>query len=238
MNLRRTLAALAAGEAGKRIAPYAASGAARTFLTRAIDGVQGFPGAREVAQRQLVEHSDAERAVKALIEQHVRLAGVGGFVSQVGGIVTLPVTLPANIAGLGALQLRMSAGIAHLRGHDVTAPRVRIAALATLLGEDGVAEALASGVLPSTPRDLAFGPPLVDEELRTRLTGAVGQQLLTRVTTKRAGLTLARGVPLIGGTIGAGTDAFHTWRVGRYAESEFTPALQIERVDRLPDRAD
>jgi uncharacterized protein (DUF697 family) len=236
MNIRRTLASLAAGEAGRRMAPYAATGAARTFLTRAIDGVQGFPGARETAQRQLVATGDPEQAIKAVIEQHVRLAGIGGFASQVGGLVALPVTLPANVAGLGALQLRMAASIAHLRGHDVTAPRVRIAALATLLGEDGVAESLQQGVLPGTPRDLVFGPPMVDTDIQARITGAVAQQLLTRITTKRAGLSLARGVPIVGGAIGAGTDAFYTWRIGRYADSELSPALQIEREDLLPDR--
>jgi uncharacterized protein (DUF697 family) len=235
MNLRRTLAVLAAGEAGRRAAPVAASGASKAFLNRAIDGVQGFPGARETARKHLLASGDTEQAVKAVIEQHVRLAGIGGFVTQVGGVMALPVTLPANVAGLGAIQLRMAAAIAHLRGHDLAAPRVRIAAMATLLGEEGVAEAIASGALHRTPRDLAFGPPLVDDQLRTHLTAAVGQQLLMRVTTKSAALTVARGVPLIGGTVGAGMDAVYTWRIGRYAAQEFTPALSIQRTDALPD---
>lgn len=238
MNLRRTLATLAAGEAGRRVAPLAASGAAKAFLNRAIDGVQGFPGARETARKQLLSSGDAERAVKAVIEQHVRLAGIGGFVTQVGGVMALPVTLPANVAGLGAIQLRMVAAIAHLRGHDLSAPRVRIAAMATLLGEEGVAEAIANGDLDRTPRDLALGPPLTDEDLAARLTATVGQQLLMRVTAKSATLTLARGVPLIGGTVGAGMDAIYTWRIGRYASEEFSPAMSIERADRLPEASE
>jgi hypothetical protein len=237
MNLRRTLATLAAGEAGRRMAPKAASGASKVFLNRAIDGVQGFPGARETARKQLLTSHDSEAAVRAIIEQHVRLAGLGGFVTQVGGVMALPVTLPANVAGLGAIQLRMAAAIAHLRGHDLSAPRVRIASMATLLGEEGVGEAMANGDLDRTPRDLAFGPPLADEELRARLTAIIGQQLLMRVTAKSATLTLARGVPLIGGTVGAGMDAVYTWRIGRYAAAELSPALSIERVDRLPDTA-
>lgn len=225
---------MAAGEAGRRVAPLAASGASKVFLNRAVDGVQGFPGSRETAQRQLILTGDSERAVHGVIEQHVRLAGIGGFVTQLGGVIALPVTLPANVAGLGALQLRMTGAIAHLRGHDLSAPRVRIAAMATLLGEDGVALALENGDLPLSPRDLALGPPLVDDEFRARLTSTVGQQLLVRVTTKSAGLTLARGIPLVGGTVGAGMDAFYTWRIGRYAADELTAALSIARADRLP----
>jgi len=236
VNLRRTFALMAAAEAGRRVAPVAATGASRTFLNRAIDGVQGFPGSRETASRHLVATGDTERAIKAVIEQHVRLAGVGGFVTQVGGVMALPITLPANVAGLGALQLRMSAAIAHLRGHDLAAPRVRIAAMAAILGDEGVREAIESGDLPGTPRDLAFGPPLVDEEVRVRLTATVGQQLLARVTAKSVTLTLARGIPIVGGTLGAGVDAVHTWRVGRYAESEFAPALSLEREAGVPER--
>ena len=235
MNLRRTLAVMAAGEAGRRVAPAAATGASRAFLNRAIDGSPGFPGARETARKQLVASGDVEEAVKAIIEQHVRLAGLGGFVTQEGGIMALPVTLPANVAGLGAIQLRMSTAIAHLRGHDISAPRVRIAAMATLLGEEGVGEAIANGDLARTPRELAFGPPLVDDAMRNRLTSSVGQQLLVRVTAKRTTLTVVRNVPLIGGTDGAGMDAVYTWRIGRYAADEFSPAMSIERADRLPD---
>jgi hypothetical protein len=30
-------------------------------------------------------------------------------------------------------------------------------------------------------------------------------------------------------------DAVYTWRIGRYAAQEFTPALSIQRTDALPD---
>jgi hypothetical protein len=228
----RDISALAASQAGKRVAPVAAGEAGRQFLARAIDGFQGFPGARETAAKQLSKTGDVDEAVKQVIEQHVRLAGVGGFVTQVGGVMAMVVTLPANVAGLAAIQLRMTATIAHLRGHDVTAPRVRIAALACLLGEEGVGEAVMSHALPGSPRQLAFGPPITDDAVRVRLTSTVGQHLITRVTTKHATLQLARRVPLLGGGVGAGMDAFLTWQVGRYADREFTPALQIERADR------
>ncbi len=225
----RDLSAYAANQAGRRVAPVVAGGAGRQLLGRAIDGFQGFPGARETATKQIVKTNDVDAAIKEVIEQHVRLAGLGGFVTQVGGVMAMAVTLPANVAGLAAVQLRMAAAIAHLRGHDVDAPQVRIAALATLLGEEGVGEALMRGVLPTRPRELAFGPAITDPELQTRLTSSVGQHLLTRVTAKHATLQLVRRVPLLGGGVGAGMDALYTWRIGRYADLEFTPAVQVER---------
>jgi uncharacterized protein (DUF697 family) len=225
----RDLSAFAANQAGRRVAPVVAGGAGRQFLARSIDGFQGFPGAKETGTKQLVRTNDVDEAIKQVIEQHVRLAGLGGFVTQVGGVMAMVVTLPANVAGLAAIQLRMTATIAHLRGHDVDAPRVRIAALATLLGEEGVGEAILRGALPTRPRELAFGPPITDPEVQSRLTTSVGQHLLTRVTAKHATLQVMRRVPLLGGGVGAGMDAVYTWRIGRYADQEFTPALQVER---------
>jgi hypothetical protein len=227
--MRKAVAAQVAAEAGKRAAPLAATGAARTFLARAIDGMSGFPGAREVAAKALASSGGVDEAVRSVIEQHVRLAGAQGFLTAFGGALALPVTLPANVAGLGALQLRMVAAIAHLRGHDTTAPRVRIACLAILLGEEEVERAVRLGELPSAPRDLAFGPPIVDEAVRDALTATVGRHLLTRVTSKRAAITVVRQVPLVGGGVGGAVDAYQTWQVGRYADQELVPAVGILR---------
>ena len=73
-----------------------------------------------------------------MIENHVRYAGAQGFVTNLGGLVTAAVTIPANITGLALIQCRMIAGIAHLRGYDLDDPRVRNAILACMLGEDTV----------------------------------------------------------------------------------------------------
>ncbi len=233
MGIRRTVTAAAAAEAGRRAAPLAATATGRTFLAKAIEGIKGFPGSREVAARQLRLTGDTDQAVKGLIEQHVRLAGMQGFLTQFGGALALPVTLPANIAGLAALQLRMTAGVAHLRGHDVSAPRVRTAALATLLGEQEANRMVEDGELTGTPRDLAFGPPLVDPQVQDQLTTAVLRQLLSQVTGKRATLTLTRSIPVLGGGIGGAVDAYQTWSVGRYADRELIPALSVSQGDTL-----
>ena len=81
---------------------------------------------------------DVEKAVHEVIENHVRYAGGQGFATNIGGLVTAAVTIPANVAGLALVQSRMVAGIAHLRGYELADPRVRNAILACLLGEDAV----------------------------------------------------------------------------------------------------
>ncbi len=209
------------------MAPRTATGFVREALTRAISGAGPLPPAAEAADKQLAEqHGDVERAVHEVIENNVRLAGAGGFVTNLGGLVTATLTVPANITGLAVIQCRMVAGIAHLRGYDLEDPRVRNAVVVCLLGEDHVARMVRQRRLPGTPRVLATAPAR-DPEERATMDHAVSREvaagLIERVVGKRMASTVARRMPVVGGFVGAGTDGFQTWQVGRYADRELLP---------------
>lgn len=219
MNVSRSI--------GKRLAPKVAELApglttsfVRQALHRAIDGVGPLPGAAAAADKQLAEQrGHTERAVHEVIENHVRYAGAQGFLTNVGGLVTATVTIPANITGLTVVQCRMIAGIAHLRGHDLADPRVRNAVLTCLLGEDTVDALVRKGSLPAPPMAIATAPAH-DPALDQRISAEVAADLITRVAGKRLATTVGRRVPVVGGVVGAGADGYATWRVGRYAERE------------------
>src|SRR5688572_27060838 len=89
------------------LAPGVTSSFVREALNRAIDGVGPLPPAAVAADKQLKEQrGHVERAVHEVIENHVRLAGAQGFITNVGGLITAAVAIPANIAGLTLLQCR------------------------------------------------------------------------------------------------------------------------------------
>jgi len=203
--------------AAQRIAPQAAAGVLRQVLEIAIDGYQRFPGAEAVARRQLGrQNNDPKRAAEAVIDQHVRLAGIQGFVTSVGGLVTLPVAMPANVAGLAVVQARMVAAIACLRGYDLGDPRVRTAVITCLLGDDGVADRIEKQSLPTSPMAMATAP-VFDPELDRRVSAEVIGELIARVGGKRMALAVTRRVPLLGGAVGAGVDGWSTYKIGEYA---------------------
>jgi uncharacterized protein (DUF697 family) len=195
----------------------------RESLIRAIDGVGPLPPAAKAADKQLREQKgDVNRAIHEVIENNVRLAGAQGFVTNLGGLVTAGVAIPVNITGLALIQCRMIAGIAHLRGYDLADPRTRDAILACLLGEEKILRMVKSRALPGTPMEIAAAPahdPALDQRLGTE----VGSELVARATGKRLAATVGRRVPVVGGVVGAGTDAFVTWRIGRYVDREFLP---------------
>jgi len=203
-----------------KVAPGLTTQVIHEAMRRAIEGVGPLAGAAEAAEKQLAEKpGDIDQAIHEVIEFNVRLAGVQGFVTNLGGLVTATMTIPANIAGVALLQIRMVAGIAHLRGYDLDDPRVRNAILACILGEDAVKVAVRKKRIPARPLAIATAPTY-DPELNKIMAAEVTAELLTKVAGKRLVSTVGRRVPVVGGFIGAGADGFSTWKIGRYADRE------------------
>jgi hypothetical protein len=206
-----------------RLAPSLTAGFVREALDRAIHGVGPLPPAARAADKQLTEQrGDVQRAVHEVIENHVRYAGAQGFVTNLGGLVTAALTIPANISGLALIQCRMVAGIAHLRGYDLEDPRVRNAILVSILGEEAVNSLVKRRKLPAPPMALATAPQH-DPNLDATVSVEVATDLISRVAGKRLATTVGRRIPVVGGLVGLGADGYVTWRIGRYADRELLP---------------
>jgi uncharacterized protein (DUF697 family) len=207
----------------QRLAPDLTSSFVHEALARAINGVGPLPPAADAADKQLKEqHGDVERAVHEVIENHVRYAGGQGFLTNLGGLATAALTIPANISGLAMIQCRLVAGIAHLRGYDLDDPRVHNAILACMLGEDAVNNLVRKKKLPAPPMAIATAPAH-DPHLDKVIAAEVTSELITKVAGKRVATTVGRRVPVVGGLVGASADAYATWQIGRYADRELRP---------------
>lgn len=205
------------------LAPSLTAGFVHQALHRALVGVGPLPGAADASDKQLAEQDgDVDRAIREVIENHVAYATAGGFATNIGGLVTAAVTIPANITGLTLIQCRMVAGIAHLRGYDLADPRVRNAILVCLLGEERVLSQVRRKRLPAPPMAIATAPAY-DADLDRLVASEVTSELLTRVAGKRLATTIGKRVPVIGGVVGAGADGWATYRIGRYAARELLP---------------
>ena len=206
--------------AGARLAPSVASGYVRVVLDRAIDGFGPLRSAAASADTKLVDaDGDVEKAISSLLRMHTSLAGVQGFVTNLGGLTTAAFAVPANVAGVTVVQCHLVAGIAHLRGYDLDDPRVRNAILACMLGEDAVHDLVKSHRLPSSPMALATSP-VHDPVLDATLSKEVTSELVGRTAGRRAVTLVGRRIPFLGGAVGGSSDAYATWQIGAYAARE------------------
>lgn len=195
---------------------HAGGGLLRKLLAMAIDGVGPLPGAKSTAAQILSRTQDPEQAIESLIRQHVALAGAQGFVTNIGGFATLPITVPTNLTGVAMVNVRLAACVAHLRGYDIDDNRVRSAIAMCLLGPRTV-EKLADSGLPSTPLLVATAP-LFDANLDQRISEHVLAELAGQVGGTKAISLVGRRIPIVGGGVGAALDGWSTWTLASYVK--------------------
>ncbi len=200
--------------------PQAAGSVLRRILQLAIDGSSAFPSARSTAAKHLQRRGGrVDDAIESVIDSHVRIGTAQGFVTNLGGIAVAPVTVPANLAGVAVVQVRMIAAIAHLRGYDIDDRRVRTAIVMCLLGGEQIGRSVASGKLPTSPMAIATAP-VFDPALDARVAEAVVGALVTRVGGKHLPLMVTRRIPLLGGGVGAVLDGMATYQIGQFTKGE------------------
>lgn len=214
--------------------PNADRGAINRLIENILDvGVDGrgpYAGAKKVGESALKDaKGDREDAVDKIIGQHVRSGAAGGFVTSVGGFVTMPVAIPVNVFEFYVQATRMVSAIAHVRGYDVTDDRIRSAVLLTLVGskaEDVLAKAgvplgpigggAVMGVaLKNLPKSALM---VINKAVGFRLARSVGEKALAR---------FGKAIPVAGGVIGGGLDGWMMKRIGDHAKQEFPAKVTL-----------
>jgi uncharacterized protein (DUF697 family) len=188
---------------------------------RAIDGVPGLEGAPDLAAAYQRHCASDEDAIDALVRWQVAKAAAAGFLTNLGGIATLPIALPANVLSALYIQIRMVAAIAALRGHDLKSDQVRTVVLACLCGTtllDVVKEA-----------GIGVGAGIAQQAVSSLSTEALRR--LARIgALRRVGSTsrVARLTPLVGGVVAGALDGALTRAYANAAKKLFTPIITID----------
>ena len=179
-----------------------------------LEGRGPLSSAHEVAQEALAKSDgDVEKAIARLARQTLVTGSIGGF-------VTMPVSLPVNVAEFYLQAVRMVGGIAVLRGYDLQEPRVRTAVLLTLVGSDSHEVLEKAGMTTASGRVTSYAlkglPPgalmIINKAVGFRLMRGVSEKVLSR---------LGRGIPVAGGLVGGGIDGFMMKKIADQAMKEF-----------------
>lgn len=194
------------------------------LLDTGIDGKGPFDSAAKVADAARAKHGgDVEKAVEEVVRDHLKLVAASGFVTNLGGFITLPVALPANVLGFYVLATRMSAAVARLRGYDIADPRIRSAVLLSLVGADSQDLLAKAGMVAPSGRLTALAAQRLPGPALMVVNKAVGFRLLS-TAGKKTFSRFGRSIPLVGGAVGAGMDGWLMKQLGDHVRKEFPPA--------------
>ena len=193
------------------------------ILNYGIEGIGPLISAEKLAQEYLKDGSyhTNDKRVDALIRWETSKNFSSGFLTGLGGLITLPVGVPAALGASWSVQARMSAAIAAIYGHDVKEDRVRTLVLLTLLGNAGEEIIKKLGIEFGRLTTFALIKKVPGRVL-IEINKKIGFRLLTKAGEKGI-INLTKMIPLVGGLVGGVVDATVCRTVGKIAKKSFRP---------------
>lgn len=187
---------------------------------KVLDGIGHFsPPVEKMAQDYLSRAEDPSRAARSMINMQVVKCTTSGFLTGFGGLITLPVSVPANVSSVLYVQMRMIACTAYMAGYDLKSDQVQTLVYACLAGvtvnqllkKAGVqlGEKLAVNLIKKIPGTVL-----------TKINQKVGFRLLTKFGEKGL-INLGKLVPGVGAVIGGSLDLIETKTIGKRAYQWF-----------------
>ncbi len=191
------------------------------IVDSAIDGVPPLSSASSLAQEYLIDRSytDNDDRVASLINWETSKNFTTGFVTGLGGLLTLPVAVPAALGASWIIQARMAGAIAIIDGHDLKEDRVRTLVLLSIVG-DSVKEVLKQAGVKIGNKLTEKVIMQIPGKVLIEINKKIGFRLLTKAGEKGV-INLIKAVPLVGGLVTGGFDAAACRTVGKVAHNLF-----------------
>lgn len=185
--------------------------------------IQGIPmissPIEKMADDYLQHNATVEDAAKDMINKQVIKCTTSGFITNLGDIITLPVTIPANVGSVMYVQMRMIACAAYMAGYDVHTDQVQTLVYACLAGVSVMEVAKKAGIKIGQK-----GLENLIDKIPGKVLIAINQKVGFRMLTKfgeTGAINIGKAIPVVGGVIGGGFDFIDTKFIGNRAYNQF-----------------
>ena len=175
---------------------------------KALNGVPGISRSLEdYVSDYTSRYKTPEKAAQELIKNQLIKCTTSGALSGAAGFFALPVTIaaiPANIANVLYVQLRMIAGVAAIGGYDVRTDQVQTLIYACLAGTSATDLLKEAGL--KVGQKIAMGAiKKIPGEVLVKINQKVGFRLVTKFGQTGI-VNLGKLVPVVGAVIGGAFD--------------------------------
>ncbi|MEH7777884.1 EcsC family protein [Bacillus altitudinis] len=186
---------------------------------KSINGLPGTDTAYELAENFMSKHHSTDKAINSLVRWQNVKCTTSGFLSGLGGAITLPVAIPANLTSVIYVQMRMIAAIAHMRGYDLKDDQVKTFVFVCLTGQ-AASDILKQVGIKAGERIAKQAIKKISGEVIKSINQKVGFRLVTKFGEKGV-VNLGKVVPIVGGFIGGTVDGIGTNIIGKTAKKLF-----------------
>lgn len=205
-----------------------------TCYEKCLNGVPMVsPSVEEMARDYLQKHFTKEEACRVMMRNQIAKCTTSGFVTGFGGVITMPVTLPANVGSVLYVQMRMIACAAYMAGFELKSDQTQTFVYACLAGvavnelikQAGIKFGIkfANGLIKKIP-----GKVLV------KINQKVGFRFITKFGTKGV-INLGKMLPGVGAVVGGGIDLVETKTIAVRAYKWFMEGDFANESSKEPD---
>ncbi len=193
----------------------------KKILEMGLDGIGPLSGAKELGDQYINNSSPKGKSEKIarLIKWEQSKNFTSGFLSSLGGIITLPVAVPASLSANWILQTRMVAAMAHIGGFDIDEPPVKVCIALCLLGHKGK-DALGENIyeFQNALRENSF--KTITKQSVLILNQMIAMRLMQ--TAAKKGLSrISKAIPVLGGVVGGALDLYSCHETAKFAKELF-----------------
>ena len=166
------------------------------------------PSVEDMANDYLKKYETKEKACKVMLKNQVTKCTTSGIVTGLGGVITMPVAIPANLGSVIYVQMRMIACTAYLAEYDLKSDQTQTFIYACLAG------VAVNGLVKQA--GLKFGVKFANGVIKkipgkvlTKINQKVGFRFITKFGSKGI-VDLGKMLPGAGAIVGGGLDFIET----------------------------
>ena len=179
------------------------------LYAQCLDGIPKVsPPISELANDYLEKHGSVYTAANSFVDYQVAKCTPSGFLTGIGGLITLPVAIPANISSVLYVQMRMIACLAYMGGYDVGSDQVQTLVYACLAGVAVNQLLKQAGIQFGNKFAVAMVRKVPGSGL-TKINQKIGFRFITKFGSTGI-INLGKAIPFVGGVIGGGMDFAET----------------------------
>lgn len=158
----------------------------------------------------------ADNLANKIVSRKALKNGLVGAITGIPGILSLPVTIPADLVASWRIQAFMAMCVAYVYGHTTETTDLKTDIYLILAG-DSAKEALKRiGIEIGKTLTKKGVQKYVTREVMKKIWSVLGRKIITKAGEKSL-TSFMRMVPLVGGVVGFGFDWSYTRTVGRFA---------------------
>ncbi|MBD5422783.1 MAG: EcsC family protein [Bacteroides sp.] len=187
----------------------------------AINGIPRFDKSLDsVVNSYVTKARTTDEAINNFVRNHKIKCGTTGFVTGLGGILTLPIAIPADVASSLYIEMRMIAGIAMIRGYNIYDDQVKTLIYLCLVGNTIGDVVKQVGIKVGERLVVKKLLPKLTREVISKINRSVAFRLITKGGSKGL-LNIGKMVPIIGGLIGVAWNVAEVTIFAKHAKKVF-----------------